>query len=272
MIYNKNYFIYDEKNYTQLDIYGEKMITLRNKQYNTYQKNGLSNYIFIIESLDEEEQSLEYLANELSESIKLELDYYNKHNYILAIFVMSSHKIKFYAGTSAIKKITLKEQTNIINNITPYMKSGDYYKTWTKVIDDYNYYYNYDSDSRPDSDSDKDSDKNNNGNNESNDPLSVFVTILVFAVFITGCVICHKKGWCNFLSSSDNNTYTRSTDIDTDNNNNNYNNYNNNNNDNYDNNNNDNDNYDNNNNSNDNNNYDGGRSNSVASGGAGGTW
>ena len=88
MVYHKNFFIYDEKNYTKLDIYGEKMKTLYEKQNTTYNKNNyLSNYIFVIESLDESEQILEDVADKLSENIKLELDYYNRHNYILAVFV-----------------------------------------------------------------------------------------------------------------------------------------------------------------------------------------
>jgi len=107
MVYNKNYFIYDENNYTKLDINGEKMNALNQKQYEIYNKNSyLSNYIFIIESLNESEQSLEDVADKLSENIKLELDYYNKHNYILAVFVIKSRKVKFYAGTTAIRKIT----------------------------------------------------------------------------------------------------------------------------------------------------------------------
>ena len=44
MLYNKNYFIYDEKNYTKLDIHGEKMLALNQKQYETYIENdNLSN-------------------------------------------------------------------------------------------------------------------------------------------------------------------------------------------------------------------------------------
>lgn len=49
MVYNKSYFIYDEKNYTKLDIHGEKMTALNRLQNETYIKNNyLSNYIFIL--------------------------------------------------------------------------------------------------------------------------------------------------------------------------------------------------------------------------------
>ncbi len=36
MVYNENYFIYDEKNYTKLDIHGEKMNALNRLQKETY--------------------------------------------------------------------------------------------------------------------------------------------------------------------------------------------------------------------------------------------
>ena len=144
MIYNKNYFIYDDKNYTKLDIYGKKMNDLYHKQYNTYINNNyLSNYIFVIESLDESEQTLESVADQLSEYIKQDLDYYYKHNYILAVFVIKSHKVKFYAGTTAITKLTKSKHNQILSDIKSYMRSEEYYKAWKKVIEDYDYYYKH---------------------------------------------------------------------------------------------------------------------------------
>jgi len=145
MVYNKNYFIYDDKNYTKLDIHGKKMNDLYQKQYNTYINNNyLSNYIFVIESLDETEQTLESFADQLSEYIKLDLDYYYKHNYILAVFVIKSHKVKFYAGTTAITKLTKNKHDKILSDIKSYMRSEEYYKAWKKVIEDYDYYYRSD--------------------------------------------------------------------------------------------------------------------------------
>lgn len=117
------------------------MNTLYQKQNKTYYNNNyLSNYIFVIESLDETEQTLESVANQLSEYIKTTLDY-NIHNYILAVFVIKSHKVQFYAGTTAITKLTKSKHNQILSDIKSYMRSEEYYKAWKKVIEDYDYYY-----------------------------------------------------------------------------------------------------------------------------------
>ena len=136
MLYNKNYFIYDEKNYTQLDIHGEKMLELNKKQYEAYINNNLSNYIFIVECVDEDK--IKDIADELSLKIKREINY--DHNYILALFSMKNHKVQFYAGQKAHKIITSENHKQILNDIRIYMRNKQYYNAWNKIIDDYNYY------------------------------------------------------------------------------------------------------------------------------------
>ena len=210
MVYHKNYFIYDERNFTKLDIHGEKMKALNQKQYETYNRNSyLSNYIFIIESIDESEQSLENVANKLSENIKLELDYPNKHNYILAVFAIQNQKVQFYAGTTAIKKITKSDHDKILSGIKNYLRNGEYYKAWTKVIEDYDYYYNnkyyYNGNTN----------SNTNYKNKTSkevNPITIIIVILGIAALVIIIVICNKKGLCNSSSSSGYNHYTKSYD------------------------------------------------------------
>lgn len=142
MLYNKNYFIYDEKNYTKLDIHGEKMLALNQKQYETYIKNdNLSNYIFIVEHVDE--YKLQDIADELSLKIKRDIDY--DHNYILTLFSISNHKVQFYSGKTAHNIITSDNHEQILNHIKRYLRIKDYYKAWSSLIEDYNYYYHYKS-------------------------------------------------------------------------------------------------------------------------------
>jgi len=202
MVYNENYFIYDEKNYTKLDIHGEKMNALNRLQNETYIRNNyLSNYIFIIESLNESEQSLEDVADKLSENIKLELDYYNKHNYILAVFVIKSRKVKFYAGTTAIKKITTLEHNKILSDIKYYMTNGEYYKAWTRVIEDYDYYYNnYNGNTNTNTNNNTNNNKNNKSKEES--PYTKLFLFLVLVVFFGLIIFCNRKEICNSSSSS----------------------------------------------------------------------
>lgn len=142
MLYNKNYFIYDEKNYTKLDIHGEKMTALNKKQYETFIKNdNLSNYIFIVENVDE--NKLKDTADELSLKIKREIDY--DHNYILALFSISNHRVQFYSGEAAHKIIETENQEQILSHIKKYMRNEDYYNAWSTIIEDYNHYYYYKS-------------------------------------------------------------------------------------------------------------------------------
>lgn len=204
MVYNKNYFIFDEKNYTKLDIHGEKMNDLNRLQNETYNKNSyLSNYIFIIESLDESEQSLEDVADKLSENIKLELDYYNKHNYILAVFVIKSRKVKFYAGTTAINKITTLEHNIILSDIKYYMTTGEYYRAWTKVIEDYDYYYNnYNGNTK----------NNKNKTSKEQNPLDMLFGIIFFFFLFGIAIFCNKK-----RSSSSGNSYRKNYNRNNDN-------------------------------------------------------
>ena len=203
IVYNKNYFIYDERNYTKLDIYGEKMKALNKKQYETFNRNSyLSNYIFIIESLDETRQSLINVAEKLSENIKLEIDYYDKHNYIIAVFVIQSRKVKFYAGTTAIKKITKNKMDKILKDIKYYMRNEEYYDAWTKVIEDYDYYYNDNT--------------NYNKSEKSSSLIWLWIALGVVAFFIIVTIISIKFGCCSSSSSGYHN-YTKSYYRDSDN-------------------------------------------------------
>jgi len=68
----------------------------------------------------------------------------NNDNYILAVFVIKSHKVQFYAGKTAIKKLTKSKHNKILSDIKSYMQSGEYYKAWKEVIKDYDYYYKHD--------------------------------------------------------------------------------------------------------------------------------
>ena len=53
---NKTHFIFDESNYTALDINGQKMNILYEKQEKIFKKYNMSNYIFIVDNLDEKKK------------------------------------------------------------------------------------------------------------------------------------------------------------------------------------------------------------------------
>ena len=55
---NHHHFIFDESNYTELPIYDNKMEVLYQKQENISQKYQISNYIFIVDNIDETQEKL----------------------------------------------------------------------------------------------------------------------------------------------------------------------------------------------------------------------
>ena len=59
---NKRHFIYDEQNYLKEESNNKKMQALYEKQENVYVKNGIANYIFLVDYINEFEEDLEDCA------------------------------------------------------------------------------------------------------------------------------------------------------------------------------------------------------------------
>ena len=99
LMFNKKYrFIYDENNYINLDINGDKMKKLYSKQdeiYKDYDK--LLNYIFIVKSITTNYESGEDAATHLAN--KIESDYgLNTENCILVLILVEQRKIYIFSG------------------------------------------------------------------------------------------------------------------------------------------------------------------------------
>ena len=56
---NKSSFIYDEKNFLNENKTSERMKALYQKQENIYAKYGIDNYVFLVEKIDENIESIE---------------------------------------------------------------------------------------------------------------------------------------------------------------------------------------------------------------------
>ena len=139
MIWNKYHFIYDENNFTKLDINGEKMNNLYKKQEEIYLKNNnLQNYIFIVKTLNDNIDLIESIILDLGKLIKRDYEI-NNNNSVIALVVIDDRKI---AISTENDKISENEKISIINNIKIYMQNEQYYDAWNKLIDDFDYYYN----------------------------------------------------------------------------------------------------------------------------------
>lgn len=140
-ITNGHHFIFDESNYTQLDINNSKMIELYQKQENLYQKNKISNYIFIADNINENSETIEKAADNLYHYIE---EYFgiDISNSVIALFSMESRRIRIKTGKETQNKITDEYAQEMIDHLGDYLKKNEYYNAWVKLINDIDDYYN----------------------------------------------------------------------------------------------------------------------------------
>ena len=86
---NKTHFIFDELNYTKLDINSTKMHALYKRQEKIYKEYNITTYIFIVDDLDKAElvldQAVQNLKNHLEKDFKINI----KNSIIILISVKS---------------------------------------------------------------------------------------------------------------------------------------------------------------------------------------
>ena len=134
------YLFFDELNYTKLEVNSTKMNYLSEVQHALYLENGISNYIFVIEDLDETVETIEKFTDnlfaKLEEYIRKELS-----NFFIAVFVMKTHRVRIKLGEVTHKKISDYDAEEIIAHLGNYLRSEDYYKAWLKLLNDIGSYY-----------------------------------------------------------------------------------------------------------------------------------
>ena len=142
LVKNRNFFIFDESNYTALDINSPIMNKLYQKQEILFQKYNISNYIFIVDNLDEKQESIEsatfnlckYLCNNYS---------INMNRSTVALFSINSRRVRLRSGDKIKHELNNDRLKKIIDNLVPYLKNEKYYKVWNKLIDNLKFYYVY---------------------------------------------------------------------------------------------------------------------------------
>ena len=138
---NKTHFIFDESNYTALDINGSKMNILYEKKENISKKYNISNYIFIIENLDENEESIEAATFNLFKYF-YNIFKINMEKSIVALFSIKSRRVRIRTGEITKKNLDNDKLEAIIKDLAPFLRRKHYYKAWNRFLEDINYYYN----------------------------------------------------------------------------------------------------------------------------------
>ena len=84
---NKTHFIFDESNYTKLDINNNKMQALYKRQEQFFKEFNMANYIIIVDNLDENKEAIEKTEKRLAAHIKKEFNINWKRIFMILISV-----------------------------------------------------------------------------------------------------------------------------------------------------------------------------------------
>ena len=61
---------------------------------------------------------------------------------VVALFSMETRRVRIRTGEITKESITDDEANEMINNLGSYLREGNYYEAWIKLIEDIDYYYN----------------------------------------------------------------------------------------------------------------------------------
>ena len=229
MILNEkyNYFIFDEENYTSLDINSNEMKSLYDQQKELFSHYSLRTFLFIAQNLN---RSIED-AYSIRDNIRNHLiDYGVYINYTVFVLISAETNESILYTGSKIKKSYISDNDAIIlnNDIKQYIKNKEYYEALENFLFDIeDYFINKNS-------------NNNNGNSQnftynptyyptsfhsSNDNSKLSALEIVFVVLIDSvliivlivcCCRCKKNKTCCFKEKKalygNNNNYNNNSD------------------------------------------------------------
>ena len=134
LINDINYFIFQEKDYCQKDIYSEDMKKLYEKQKSFYSKWKTSNYIFVVDNFDESLETIEEGADHLSQYLNNEFEIKMERS-VLALFSIQTKRIRIRTGEVTKNSITDKEAQALISSLKDLLVQNNYYEAFLKLYD-----------------------------------------------------------------------------------------------------------------------------------------
>ena len=138
----KNFFFFDEKNYTKLDINSKKMKYLYDYQDMLYKKYNLSSYIILVDFLDEKKEAIEKCAINIGDNIHKKYNI-NVSNAVLAFFSMRSRRVTIRTGIVAKNYVSNSRLRGIIEGIGNKMRKGKYYNALIQILEEIEINYKY---------------------------------------------------------------------------------------------------------------------------------
>ena len=134
LINDTNYFIFQESDYCKKDIYSEDMKKLYEKQKSFFSKWKTSNYIFVVDNLDEDLETIEEGAAHLSEYISNEF-HVNMERSVLGLFSVQTRRMRIRTGDIARISITDKEAQALLYSLGDLLAQKNYYEAFLKLYD-----------------------------------------------------------------------------------------------------------------------------------------
>ena len=189
---DKNYFIFDESNYTALDINGTKMEALFIKQKYLYEKYKIPNYIFVVDNQDENQEPSSNAASNLAALLKSEFNI-DIDNTIIGFFSIETRKSRIRTGSLIRKIITDKVANSILTDLQSFLRANNYYGAWDRLLDNVIYYKNYyENHNNSRSSNSSDSSRITNPGNSSNSIKSweIIIAIAILVIFVGVIVFC----------------------------------------------------------------------------------
>jgi len=137
--FNKTHFIFDEYNYTNLDINDDKMKVIYEKQEYILNNYGIYSYIFAVKYINESIESLEHFRNNTRNNLKnFSIDVTSS---IFTVVSIDSINGKVYTG-AAIRLLYIPDseaaeiKKNLLNNI----RNKNYYNAFLNFVEDIDKY------------------------------------------------------------------------------------------------------------------------------------
>ena len=133
--FGKNYFIFDEENYTYLGINSKKMNILYDKQKGLYNHYSLRTFLFISKKLNRSIEDPYSIRNNIHDHLKNYGVYIN--NTVFVLILVETIEFILYTG-SKIKKsfISDNDALELNNDIKQYIKKKEYYEALENFLID----------------------------------------------------------------------------------------------------------------------------------------
>ena len=138
MVYEKSHFIFDELNFTQLDIYSDEMKILYQKQENLFLKYHLSTYIFILNNIDSY-TSIDIKTRSLFKNF-VSIFPMESSNTIIALILINSNEVGLEGNPINTNYSDFYIQS-IKYNLIKKLDKNQYYEGWIQLIYDLEYYF-----------------------------------------------------------------------------------------------------------------------------------